>query len=58
MLSQAPWTGDELGELAAKMHPCNSQLTPIWQNAGEEPIYRVAFTLRNKQYTFTCTPQG
>lgn len=57
-LSQAPWGVDELGELAAQMHPHDSQRTSIWQNAGEEAIYRVAFTLRDKQYTFTCFPQG
>lgn len=57
-LSKAPWTADELGELVAQMHPRNSQQTPIWQNAGKEAIYRVAFTLRDKQYTFICIPQG
>lgn len=56
--SRAPWTVGELGELAAQMHPHDSQQTHIWQNAGEEAIYRVAFTLRDKQYTFTCIPHG
>lgn len=57
-LSQTPWTLDELGELAAQKHTHNSQQTPIWQNAGEEAIYRVAFTLRDKRNTFTHIPQG
>lgn len=57
-LSQAPWTEDELGEIVAQMHPHNSHQASIWQNAGEEVIDRAAFTLGDKQYTFSCIPQG
>jgi len=49
---------NELGELAAQMHPHDSQQTPIRQNAEEEAMYRATFTLRGKQHTFTCIPQG
>lgn len=57
-LSQAPWTVDEIGEMVAQMHPHDSHEASIWQNAGEEAIDRAAFTLRDKQYTFSCILQG
>lgn len=49
-LSQTPWTPEK--------HTHNSQQTPIWQNAGEEAVYTVVLTLRDKQNTFTHIPQG